>query len=770
MIADYGSCRGSVLRKLLALSTAWLGSVVSAGVLDDAIRAGDTARVKQLLAADPAAAQRKDGADWTPLHTAVLEDKKEIAELLIASGAQVDAKTVAGLTPLQLAVRKDKKEIVALLISKGASVTSEDPDAINVLLWACMRGYREIAKSLMARGVTPDNVISGGMSPLCWAARNGDAEIVRLLLEKGANANAPGSTITPLQIAAAQGNIEIALLLLKDGANVNAADGFRGMPALFYAAEQGQKEMWDLLLKHGADIRARDSSGGSAVHHASLSRNTEILASLIENGFDVNDRDKFQGTPLHYAVQDGHVAAVAYLVRHGADVNAMDRRKLAPLYLAVAQRRDIAVLKQLLKGGARINMQGPVGETALYMAASDSNFSAIKVLLQAGADVEVSTHYHTTPLDVAKVDPRVLVLFQDFGPKDKVPPRSLETEWARFHVHPAYWAFLNSLKDELPWAVKLRGPDIEIPRNLREATDMVTRYAGTGAEECLGKALAATRQTLDHPGDGLIAKINQIRAKHLFKIAGILLKVENKAASDIDAAFRKAALYESKGKHADALVTLYSALRYFREADRIRAQTAHIRGRMKPRQERMQAKKYEAEAKRAKDWDKKIHLLCQALACEETPDRLTLLQEAFSGKCESEKPVDKSEDICIDIDRRYKLIEKKIRYLYVSQVADLEHSHGGRPSMPTAGELCGGFFEIDDEIEEARISWLSLRFRARAQLREARKGGSAEAWKSAEKLHVEAIQAWEYYEPVAPNDEGVAEIKKGFAECRRHAR
>ena len=45
----------------------------------------------------------KDDHEYTPLHWAAMEGRKEVAELLIAAGANVNAKDVDGSTPLDLA-------------------------------------------------------------------------------------------------------------------------------------------------------------------------------------------------------------------------------------------------------------------------------------------------------------------------------------------------------------------------------------------------------------------------------------------------------------------------------------------------------------------------------------------------------------------------------------------------------------------------------------------------------------------------------------------
>ncbi len=65
----------------------------------------------------------RDYYNRTPLHRAVVGDKKEIVELLIARGANVNAKDKHGSTPLSHA---SDLEIVKLLKQQGATVFRTD--------------------------------------------------------------------------------------------------------------------------------------------------------------------------------------------------------------------------------------------------------------------------------------------------------------------------------------------------------------------------------------------------------------------------------------------------------------------------------------------------------------------------------------------------------------------------------------------------------------------------------------------------------------------
>ncbi len=95
--------------------------VVAEHPLHEAIRSGDLDKVKELLASDPEALHRGDGAlGETPLHQAAASDEVEIAEFLIESGADVNAMDNRRVTPLTTAIDADASaEMIDLIKAHG---------------------------------------------------------------------------------------------------------------------------------------------------------------------------------------------------------------------------------------------------------------------------------------------------------------------------------------------------------------------------------------------------------------------------------------------------------------------------------------------------------------------------------------------------------------------------------------------------------------------------------------------------------------------------
>jgi cytochrome c len=194
-----------------------------AGPLHDAVKDGDIAKVRQLIAngEDVNQNQRSLG---TPLHQASLLGSRELAELLIAHGANVNADNKIFGTPLYMAARKGNEGVAAVLIAKGADVGA---------LW------------------------KDGTTPLHAAAEGGHAGVIDLLVAHGADVNARSA----------------------DTAVKKEFPGHAGYPALHAAAFNDHLEIVDLLRAYGARgpivepitdlLASASSSAGERIYNVS---------------------------------------------------------------------------------------------------------------------------------------------------------------------------------------------------------------------------------------------------------------------------------------------------------------------------------------------------------------------------------------------------------------------------------------------------------------------------------------------------------------------
>jgi uncharacterized protein len=135
-------------------------------------------------------------------------------------------------------------------------------------------------------------------------------------------------------------------------------------------------------------LRTNDPDGTTPLHYAARNHDLASVRSLLASGAKVDAENRFGVTPLVLAVEEGDLDAVNALIAAGANVNhALPEGET--VLMTAARTGNVAVMKALLKRDARVEArEGFYGETALHWATTEDHADAVKVLLDAGADVD----------------------------------------------------------------------------------------------------------------------------------------------------------------------------------------------------------------------------------------------------------------------------------------------------------------------------------------------------------------------------------------------
>lgn len=193
---------------------------------------------------------------------------------------------------------------------------------------------------------------------------------------------------------------ECAKVLINAGADVSVLD-HKGKAPLHYAAEYASIEVVEALLNNGADVneetlerRGWSDYGMTPLFYAASRKDSAVAELLLSSGANVNHEDSRGETPLHYASD----AVAPLLLNAGADVHALSIYGRTPLFMAV-ERRQSQAAKLLIEAGAEVNLVDYFGgNTPLLTACVGGCGDCIRLLLDAGADVNVTDDCECTAL------------------------------------------------------------------------------------------------------------------------------------------------------------------------------------------------------------------------------------------------------------------------------------------------------------------------------------------------------------------------------------
>uniref|UniRef100_A0A6J0SX35 Protein phosphatase 1 regulatory subunit n=1 Tax=Pogona vitticeps TaxID=103695 RepID=A0A6J0SX35_9SAUR len=209
----------------------------------------------------------------------------------------------------------------------------------------------------------------------------------------------------------------------RGGPRVRFEDG-----AVFLAAcSSGDTDEVKRLLARGARLNTANVDGLTALHQACIDENLDMVKFLVEYGANVNQQDNEGWTPLHAVASCGYLNIAEYLINHGANVAAVNSEGEVPSDLAEEAAMKDLLMEQVKKQGLDLDQarkaeeqqmlqdarqwlnrgkieekrQSRTGATALHVAAAKGYSEVMRLLIQAGFDVNVQDNDGWTPLHAA---------------------------------------------------------------------------------------------------------------------------------------------------------------------------------------------------------------------------------------------------------------------------------------------------------------------------------------------------------------------------------
>ena len=372
-----------------------------------------------------------------PLHaalTAALSKKPDdeparealtkIVEKLLAVNASVSTRTKEGKNALHLAA---KTRIVSAALFKtllsaftGDSLDAVDQELGNTVLHyavSCAKTYDccvnrgEFVSILVSAGAQPDPKNKEGITPLFLAAENGQDEAAKLLIEAGANKDLATPDSTILTQAVYGGSKELVDFLFDTGINtsIQPTDSYYAWGSnplsMALSLDDFQRKsycgcdsmtMFNTLIEKG--INASIYPG--ALQRAINGKNSQAAVKLVAAGADMFARESSGYSPIYQQAVDAEMWDVidAFLDQHGSSLSSEQKGSL----LVSAQESSPSVVRKLIDLG---NIQF-TGDQELIVPSlveqrgklNESQLETLKMLIDAGAPVDIQDRYGYTPL------------------------------------------------------------------------------------------------------------------------------------------------------------------------------------------------------------------------------------------------------------------------------------------------------------------------------------------------------------------------------------
>ena len=398
-----------------------------------AARSGVVEAVQVLLdhGADVNAKESERGT--SALMQAADQGHADVMQVLIAAGADI----AAGSAPVfrdgrtaALGNSEDprnmvRRQVIAVLCEE------ESPD-MNLLRELVQEARNDQLFAEVARMETPPE-----RQDICGKIRMGNLGFVQAadgstrFSDDAAKRQPDGGELTALIYAARSGAIEAARVLLEAGADVNQTSRY-GWSPLLAATQNRNYQMGKFLIEHGADVNIVNKGGWSPLYLATDNRNLEggdypvrepdmdhleFIKLLLDKGANVNHRitestetrtvftnqwlDENGATAFLRASQSGDLELMKLLVEHGADPHINTELGITPLAVAAgigwvegvtsehSPAETVEAVKYLLELGIDPNVQADTGRVALHGAAHKGATEVAKVLIAAGARLDV---------------------------------------------------------------------------------------------------------------------------------------------------------------------------------------------------------------------------------------------------------------------------------------------------------------------------------------------------------------------------------------------
>ena len=236
------------------------------------------------------------------------------------------------------------------------------------------------------------------------AANDQDQVKALLLAGAGPNARDQKTGLTALMMAACRAQVDIVKLLLDAGADVFTTDSNTGATALHKACQGQSAVIAKMLTDAGAFIDAvTPTMGHTPIMDALWYLAPDVVQHLVSCKPNLNTKTHYGFSLWDHLEYETKVQATeqgrTIMAGIKADIEGYRDQCAAEIanqeVMAATEKGAAEIVKQLIAQGAPVNTVYPHvntfsdGHTPLIVAARDNHLDIVKLLLEAGAEIDV---------------------------------------------------------------------------------------------------------------------------------------------------------------------------------------------------------------------------------------------------------------------------------------------------------------------------------------------------------------------------------------------
>ncbi|KAK6173067.1 hypothetical protein SNE40_016598 [Patella caerulea] len=294
--------------------------------------------------------------------------------------------------------------VIKATVAKEIPLTESTSDVINVFYHALLENDMDVVKDVVVNQKVDINLIF----------KETFSYVQPWHREWGA-----------IHIVTKRAIVESLKFIIELGADVNL-ENKHGDNALHIASKYGLVDCVEYLLQCNIELKDKQNIAGltpliKAVfksEHAFRGQFRKTIQLLLDSGADPNICPVSGITPLHLAASKADEILIQLLLTHGAKVNAVCSQGTSPLLKTLLLRHQkSSCVKILLDAGADVNISTVAGRTALHLAVAKSENECVLNILEANANPNAQDKYGKTPLWIAVQENNVQIveLLSKFG-------------------------------------------------------------------------------------------------------------------------------------------------------------------------------------------------------------------------------------------------------------------------------------------------------------------------------------------------------------------